>query len=499
MHHCFEIDEVLSLICDHVYWPLAVDDSRPERKDQLRTALRDLYHLSLTCRSFSGTALDALWRTQWSLGPLLMLMPPARICVSPTFPPGRKLISVSLESPPGPSDWENIASFTGRIRVMYKHCPLRNKIIVDANALSTLMQTCPTSSLLPNLSCVTQSFLPLSNPGFRMHFGRMLSNSLVALCFWLPVGLPSADVNAVARILVDRSPMLKSVFVNISDSVPLASFVEPISTSLLDLQTFELSLSNHLPLVVSDRIQPFPRLQTLILKCGAPQMIDLLQSIQAINLERLHLAINPSSASEDDTSNPTSTLGSQIRWSKSLRSLVITLCNITQPLPFTPEHLYVFSNLNTLQLYYIECIMTETILVEMAKAWPRMERLIIMPIGAARMEPCAITCLAAFAMHCPKLQLLDLGIMLNASILPTSYPKGSTQRATLRDRVPGPKELLIAIHRGSPIDKPEAVAAYIHGLFPSRYAQLDLKIHSNADKYDSLWKSAQHALCCMQS
>lgn len=61
IHHCFEIPEILLHIFEHVYL-----------SDKGRA---DLASLALTCKLFSGPALDVLWRIQTSFLPLLMTFP----------------------------------------------------------------------------------------------------------------------------------------------------------------------------------------------------------------------------------------------------------------------------------------------------------------------------------------------------------------------------------------------------------------------------------------
>ncbi|KAF9223671.1 hypothetical protein BS17DRAFT_781041 [Gyrodon lividus] len=420
-------------------------------------------------------------------------MSSARTLVSPTFPPipGRKVISVSLEALPNSIDWEVIRPFARRIRIFSRHSPHRNRITVDPITISTLMLTCPTSPLFPNL--MSLSVVPLSSPSFCMDFGCMLSGSLTALDVCLPVGLSPDDMHTMAHLVVNRSPGLKNLFVNVSDHAPLASFIAPLS-SLRNLQTFELSLNNHfpsLPNLTKHTIQPFPELRTLLVRCSAPQMMNLLRSIQANNLERLHLSVIAGQhlVPEDAASKLITTLGSQTRWSNSLHALLITFCGALEPMHFTPE-LYIFGNLTSLQHHFVKYDMSETTLAEMAGAWPQMEKLIIVHVGAAGLRPCAVTCLAAFATHSPKLRHLDLGIKLDATML-SSYQANDSER----DTVPNSLELQsgklhIVIHSGSPIRDPKAVAVYICQLFPSKHLQLGLSTHS----HDSMWEQAQHAL-----
>lgn len=80
MHRCLQIVEVLSLIIDFV------SNQNDGSEDDEYADMLDLdfigpsntstlFALSLSCRTFSEHALDALWRTQSSLGPLLRCFP----------------------------------------------------------------------------------------------------------------------------------------------------------------------------------------------------------------------------------------------------------------------------------------------------------------------------------------------------------------------------------------------------------------------------------------
>lgn len=71
MHHCLLIPElVLSIV--HF-----VADDRPAWHDSryLRNP-RDVARLARTCKALADPALDVLWRTQHSLAPLVMCLPP---------------------------------------------------------------------------------------------------------------------------------------------------------------------------------------------------------------------------------------------------------------------------------------------------------------------------------------------------------------------------------------------------------------------------------------
>lgn len=83
--HCFEITHILLHIFELVY-------VSPKGRS-------DVASLALTCKPFSGPALDVLWRTQTSFLPLLM-----------TFP--RELLNFA------PSEQMAVATF---VRVSFAH------------------------------------------------------------------------------------------------------------------------------------------------------------------------------------------------------------------------------------------------------------------------------------------------------------------------------------------------------------------------------------------
>jgi hypothetical protein len=65
MHHCLEIDEILRLIFEEV----------SENCRQWGKRDGSLVALALTCRVFSGIALDLLWSAMNTLAPLVMCLP----------------------------------------------------------------------------------------------------------------------------------------------------------------------------------------------------------------------------------------------------------------------------------------------------------------------------------------------------------------------------------------------------------------------------------------
>ena len=71
MHHCLLIPE-LALYIVHF-----LADDRPAWQDSryLRNP-RDVARLARTCKALLEPALDVLWRTQHSLAPLIMCLPP---------------------------------------------------------------------------------------------------------------------------------------------------------------------------------------------------------------------------------------------------------------------------------------------------------------------------------------------------------------------------------------------------------------------------------------
>jgi len=68
MHQCLFINEILS----HIIHFITTDGQ--QNTGRLKNT-SDLARLAQTCRCFMECALDTLWQTQHSLGPLIMCLP----------------------------------------------------------------------------------------------------------------------------------------------------------------------------------------------------------------------------------------------------------------------------------------------------------------------------------------------------------------------------------------------------------------------------------------
>ncbi|KAH7887428.1 hypothetical protein F5I97DRAFT_1925874 [Phlebopus sp. FC_14] len=149
MHHALIIVEIQRIICGYLDpW---VDDHRGDRVESSKS----LAALAVTCRAFSDAALDALWCTQESLGPLLLCLPPK--LVRSVRQLGRK--EISLTATPTNDDWTWVATYARRIRNLnLNNIGDKNRTVdplfrfmVDTDAFEKLQKMDILATLLPSL------------------------------------------------------------------------------------------------------------------------------------------------------------------------------------------------------------------------------------------------------------------------------------------------------------------------------------------------------------
>ncbi|KIJ66881.1 hypothetical protein HYDPIDRAFT_26298 [Hydnomerulius pinastri MD-312] len=489
MHHCLSISEILVLVCDNVCPPLATREGRLLYDEYVRTSIHDLCSFSQTCRTINGPALDALWRTQWSLGPLLMCMPAARTSINQGLlvSQGDKVIKVSLASPPGPSGWHAISPLACRIRKLVPFSPLRTKFIVNSVTLSTLLSSCPLPTLLPNLSTLTHLVTPTFTPNitFCDGIGKIFASRLEVLVLDLPDRLSPNQACAIANLLKNRCPQLKKLSLYVSSQVPFVDLIGPLSAASIQTLVLLNNLHDLTTLFLNTPLPylPFHRMHTLKLECRSPQMIDLLRSIQAPTMCDLELCVFDGSHSSPQyhrNNNLLAILGSQTRWLSTLQSLTISYCGGLEFLPFTVQPLFAFGELRHLKIIGADLSLTASILEEVIRAWPHLESLILARslrhLESEEMLP--FISLFLLAACCRNIQTLALGMKMDASMLvrrsPT-LPQTPAATPSVPNTVVIQKESVhIAILRGSPIVDPVAVLIFLRALYPTRHVRLDL-------------------------
>jgi hypothetical protein len=163
MHRCLQISEILLGVFELVFtsWE----------------CYSDLARLARTCRSFQGPAIVLLWREQPSLLPLVMCFPREILDFSETVDDDYAVTTVvclqfacllyagsvaSLEfqfqkfvKTPSVQDWERPSFYVKHIREVSK-AEFSNiyPYELHASVFRTLLESCPSTPLLPNLRCL---------------------------------------------------------------------------------------------------------------------------------------------------------------------------------------------------------------------------------------------------------------------------------------------------------------------------------------------------------
>ena len=74
MHHCLEVEEILSNIFSLLAIPESIKQNRPDL-EQREVYCNVLVSCALVCKTFSEPALAQLWYKQWGIGNLIKTMP----------------------------------------------------------------------------------------------------------------------------------------------------------------------------------------------------------------------------------------------------------------------------------------------------------------------------------------------------------------------------------------------------------------------------------------
>ena len=229
--HCLEIPEILIHILEHIYV-----------SHKGRSALAKL---ARTCKLFSGPALDVLWRIQTSLLPLIMTLPRELLNFAPsdqmavaTFvrvPFARLDRGVptdpqrqTIDKQPMISHWRRPLLYARRIRSILPERGLTGfgGIAVHKSVLQTLIQSCPSKPVFPNLqelsypticniaivdeATYTKSIFLLSPPSM-----------LQSLSFQYPSGRSAKDTRSFLTQFRNHFRTLESLRVFMGEVLPL--------------------------------------------------------------------------------------------------------------------------------------------------------------------------------------------------------------------------------------------------------------------------------------
>ncbi|KAH7923309.1 hypothetical protein BV22DRAFT_1036477 [Leucogyrophana mollusca] len=197
MHRCLLVDEILVHVIQ-LLLRTSKDDRRyiPNRRDVAR--------LARTCQCFKEPALDILWRTLGSLGPLYLLLSEDayEFCRENHIHPQRKL---------SPSELARVKVYSHRIRCITAD-PASSKSktfpLLDMDALSALLEDCSLPSLLPSLTTIDFSLVSTSAPESCYLLREMLSPKLTSLHFRVSSKVVPESLKELLEAIPTEAPNL---------------------------------------------------------------------------------------------------------------------------------------------------------------------------------------------------------------------------------------------------------------------------------------------------
>ncbi|KAJ7616198.1 hypothetical protein DFH06DRAFT_1239387 [Mycena polygramma] len=384
MHPALQIAEIVYLVCG----TFLTED---------RDARKTLAALAVTCKSLHNPSLDVLWRTQWSIIPLLSCLPGDAFDIRP--------LSASGDTPPrlqrfiSAADWDRALLYSTRVR----HFSLRHHAGL-APTLEALNLLLPVGFLYPNLENVTWSsqeelpyiriFLSPRILSIRLDFGPdILTCSFISI---LGRFCPNLKNIAISFDDDNWSVTQYTAKVAVSDLLCSLRHLDLIEVPMLDQRT--LQYISGLPTLASlhlgllhDFVVPtslpqayFPGLRHLTVDfVDIDQLVDLFRSaihmqlrsvhfvfedyFSTVEMERFYTALAESCSHETLESITLLTEGGRadrisgpgaVEFVVNDRLLQILTC---------------FRNISTLRITSdIEFDVCDSTLADVARAWPRL-------------------------------------------------------------------------------------------------------------------------------
>ncbi|KAJ7608502.1 hypothetical protein DFH06DRAFT_191995 [Mycena polygramma] len=185
MHRCLTIPEIVAIICT---------DLCPSSPDFRRT----LAALAITCQTFSGPALDCLWREQESVLPMLRCLPSTLVSIDRA---GKWKFARPIQA----VDWERPLVYARRVKALSLG-PQQGDVSALRDILHLLSVCVPRGCLFPNLEQVLWNYWTR-----LLYIGMLLSPKLLGLTMLCTA---NSDNVSVLSTLADRCPSLKSLSIS---------------------------------------------------------------------------------------------------------------------------------------------------------------------------------------------------------------------------------------------------------------------------------------------
>ncbi|KAF7329238.1 hypothetical protein MKEN_00184500 [Mycena kentingensis (nom. inval.)] len=482
MHPCLHIPELVSSIVDNFNF------SDVEQ--------RTLAGLARTCKSFHGPALDALWRHQTSLDPILACLPADAWEKDAEKSQDR----ITIVRPITMEEWERLSTYTHRVRVLQLTAGWT--FGPATQTLKCLAALFPNGGMFPNLREL------IWHEDERRNVLKYIRPVLCPKLTAMQINLSLADVKRLHDLPIPYGDLVSLVIGTnyihgdqrcIPESLNVVSRCSRVTRLVLPsvcLGTF--NLASHLPqlhtleletqqLPTWNRVSvdeaavapdPFPALRVLKLTDTIFDVgIAVLQHLPSWNLQEL--LIETCTAPKRETIRQLYALISEHLSPSWLETLHISRDDYGEPMTDpSPEELedhmvhggdlvplLAFTNLTRVCLESAGGFeLDDTLIWNLAGAWPQLSSLRI-GCGSevfADWQPHypTLDSLRAFSQHCPH--LVDLHIPLNTS-------RGVPKFATFRHERTAQYALKRIYVDKAPLQTREeapAIAQYLSGIFP---------------------------------
>ncbi|KAH7923910.1 hypothetical protein BV22DRAFT_552285 [Leucogyrophana mollusca] len=469
-HSCLLIPEIILEIFEYVFLS--------------KNGWADIAALARTCRAFSPPALDILWRTQWSLAPLVRCLPDHTLELSNNLESSATI--VRLADIRNESDWERLFLYASRIRTIQRD---RQSWNIDAyklhpSVLHKLLSACPRPSLLPNLRSLEYGVLSETDNNSLSSLQMLLNRSSVReLSFTIPEDISFSRSESLMAAFPEHCTFLEDLTVTAELAILLHPSTVNVFASMRHLRTLSLYSAGdrqdfvELPLNLPP--QAFPSLLELHMRnLPSTYSLALIRSICSDHLKTVSLSLlNGDAASM--LLDLCKALQSKSSWTASLQSLSIT----GQSLSATGAHaiaaphggnipqstlrlLLPFSNLRHLDLGIKALSINDDIIHDMAKAWPRLQQLCIWGRVPSHTAIPTLGGLVPLAIHCPYLSSLTLKINAVDVVSPTALPSTPSESTVLSNEQRPAQTMEFTVDAQSPITDPAKVADFLLSIFP---------------------------------
>ncbi|KAF8841381.1 hypothetical protein BDN67DRAFT_967307 [Paxillus ammoniavirescens] len=340
---------------------------------------------------------------------------------------------------------------------------------LHATVLQTLLESCPSTPLLPNLRHLNYDVITGNSDAYVASVSTLFSpNLLQSLTFGSDYRLP-LDVNhTFLTQLFNRCPQTQSLSVSLlaRSSVNVVEYITRFA-SLLYLTSFKFTVvgrSASDSYFCPSSINPpntFPSLVNLSVGCHSPVLVlHIFKAIHSTRLRDIKLRF-PCEVDIASLRELFAIMTSQPTWKQSMRSILLMTgaCSMTVD---DVRGFLTFNHLRRIVLDSTGLVLDDHLLDDMAKAWPMLEQLSI--TDSRSRTPCKATLngLVPFSKYCPHIATLHL--QLDAREVPV--PVNTTDASRNESREGESTVVSMYVEEPSKISNPIGVASFLLNLFP---------------------------------